>query len=146
RHPTRLAYTTLFRSSDINLELNDFRMVNNAFSGKVKSAKITEKSGLNIQEFHTDFLYASSQAYLKNLYLQTPKTVLRDEVLLNYNSIDQLSEDLGNVEILADLNNSKLGFSDILTLAPSLKNTTPFNKYPNAILNLDAEIEGEIND
>src|SRR5690606_31316963 len=80
------------------------------------------------------------------LYLQTPKTVLRDEVLLNYNSIDQLSEDLGNVEILADLNNSKLGFSDILTLAPSLKNTTPFNKYPNAILNLDAEIEGEIND
>ena len=132
--------------SDINLELNDFRMVNNAFSGKVKSAKITEKSGLNIQEFHTDFLYASSQAYLKNLYLQTPKTVLRDEVLLNYNSIDQLSEDLGNVEILADLNNSKLGFSDILTLAPSLKNTTPFNKYPNAILNLDAEIEGEIND
>lgn len=132
--------------SDLNLELADFKMGNNEFSGSVESAKIQEKSGLYIQEFRTDFVYESEQAYLKNLYLQTPKTVLRDEIVLNYTSIDQLSNDLGNVKISADIYNSKVGFQDILALAPSLKNTTPFNKYPNASLNLNTEIQGTVND
>ncbi len=132
--------------SDLNLELADFKMENNEFTGSVESAKIQEKSGLDIQEFRTDFVYESQQASLKNLYLQTPKTVLRDEIVLNYTSIDQLSDDLGNVKISADIYNSKVGFQDILTLAPSLKNTAPFNKYPNASLNLDTEIQGTVND
>lgn len=132
--------------SDLNLELADFKMENNEFTGSMESAKIREKSGLDIQEFRTDFVYESQQAYLKNLYLQTPKTVLRDEIVLNYTSIDQLSDDLGNVKISADIYNSKVGFQDILTLAPSLKNTAPFNKYPNASLSLDTEIQGTVND
>ncbi len=130
----------------LNLEVKDFKMENNEFAGRIESAEIQEKSGLDIQEFRTDFVYESKQAYLKNLYLQTPKTVLRNEVVLNYNSIEQLSEDLGNVEISADIDNSKVGFPDILALVPSLKNTTPFNKYPNASLNLDAKINGTVND
>src|SRR5690606_11829135 len=83
--------------SYLNLELADFKMENDEFTGSMESAKIREKSGLDIQEFRTDFVYESQQAYLKNLYLQTPKTVLQDEIVLNYTSIDQLSDDLGNV-------------------------------------------------
>ncbi|MBA5628211.1 translocation/assembly module TamB domain-containing protein [Moheibacter lacus] len=132
--------------SDLNLELRNFQMENNEFVGRIESAEIQEKSGLHIQEFRTDFAYQAQQAFLKNLYLQTPKTILRDEIVLNYSSIAQLSEDLSNVEISADLYNSKIGFSDILTLAPDLRNTTPFNKYPNASLHLDAEINGIISD
>ena len=132
--------------SDLNLEVRDFQMENNEFIGRIESAEIQEKSGLHIQEFRTDFAYQSQQAFLKNLYLQTPQTILRDEIVLNYSSIEQLSEDLGNVAISADLYNSKIGFSDILALAPDLRNTAPFNKYPNASLHLDAEINGIVND
>lgn len=132
--------------SELNLDLRNFQMENNEFAGRIESAQIQEKSGLHIQEFRTDFAYQARQAFLKNLYLQTPKTILRDEIQLNYSSIAQLSEDLGQVEISADLYNSKIGFSDILTLAPDLRNTTPFNKYPNASLHLDAEINGIVND
>src|SRR5690606_29212395 len=132
--------------SNLNLEVQDFQMENNEFIGRIESAEIQEKSGLNIQEFRTDFAYQSQQAFLKNLYLQTPQMILRDEIVLNYSSIEQLSEDLGNVAISADLYNSKIGFSDILALAPDLRNTAPFNKYPNASLHLDAEINGIVND
>lgn len=131
---------------DLNLELADFKMENSEFTGSIESAKIQEKSGLKIQEFKTDFVYESQQAYLKNLYLQTDNTILRDEIVLNYTSLDQLSNDVGNVEISADIQKSKVGFRDILILAPTLKNTTPFNKYPNAELNLDTKIQGTIND
>ncbi|MCU7615292.1 translocation/assembly module TamB domain-containing protein [Chryseobacterium sp. GMJ5] len=130
----------------MNLDVRNFKMENNQFAGSVKSAEIQEQRGLNIQKFNTDFVYEKEQAYLKNLYLQTPKTVLRDEIILNYNSVEQLSVNPGSVKISADIRDSKIGFSDILNLVPTLRNTAPFNKYPNAIVNINAILKGTIND
>ncbi|SIT96159.1 Family of unknown function [Epilithonimonas bovis DSM 19482] len=130
----------------LNLDLRNFKMENSTFAGSVKLAEIREARGLDIQKFNTDFVYAQKEAYLKNLYLQTSKTLLRDEVVLNYNSIEQLTANPGAVKIAANLENSKIGFADILNLVPKLKNTAPFNKYPNAILNVDANLSGFVND
>lgn len=132
--------------SKMNLDVRNFKMENNQFAGSVKSAEILEGKGLNIQKFNTDFVYESEQTYLKNLYLQTPKTVLRDEIILNYNSIEQLSANPGAVKISANIRDSKIGFSDILNLVPTLRNTAPFNKYPNANLNINVNLKGTIND
>jgi hypothetical protein len=132
--------------SKMNVEVRSFKMQNNTFAGSVNSAEIQEARGLDIQKFNTDFVYNEKEAYLKNIYLQTPKTLLRDEVILNYNSIEQLSSNLGAVKISAHIKDSKIGFSDILNLVPTLKNTVPFNKYPNAILNVNANVKGNVND
>jgi hypothetical protein len=132
--------------SKMNLEMRQFKMQDGTFAGTVNSAEIQEKRGLDIQKFKTDFVYEQKQAYLKDLYLQTPKTILRDQIVLNYNSIEQLTKNPGAVKILANITNSKIGFSDILMLAPKLRNTAPFNKYPNAILNVDARLKGTVND
>ncbi len=130
----------------LNLDLRDFKMENNGFAGLVKSAEIQELRGLNVQKFNTDFVYNEREASLKNLYLQTPKTILRDEIILNYNSIQQLSANPGAIKISTDIRASKIGFSDILNIVPSLKNTAPFNKYPNATLNINTFIRGTVND
>jgi hypothetical protein len=132
--------------SKMNVEIRSFKMENNTFAGTVNSAEIQEGRGLNIQKFNTDFVYDEKQAYLKDLYLQTPKTVLRDEVILNYNSIEQLSSNLGAVKVSANIRDSKVAFSDILNLVPALRNTVPFNKYPNAVLNVNAVVKGSVND
>ncbi len=130
----------------LNLEVKNFKMQDNTFAGSVNSAEIQEARGLNIQKFNTDFVYNQKKAYLKDLYLQTPKTVLQDEVVLNYNSIEQLSSNLGAVQVSVNIEDSKIGFSDILNLVPTLRNTAPFNKYPNAIVNVDANVKGSVND
>lgn len=132
--------------SRLNVEVRSFKMQNNTFAGQVNSAEIQESRGLDIQKFNTDFVYNENEAYLKNLYLQTPKTILRDEVILNYNSIGQLSSNLGAVKISANIKDSKIGFSDILNLVPTLRSTVPFNKYPNAVLNINANVKGNVND
>jgi hypothetical protein len=31
-------------------------------------------------------------------------------------------------------------------LVPTLRNTVPFNKYPNAVLNVNANVKGSVND
>lgn len=132
--------------SKLNTEVRSFKMENNTFAGTVNSAEIQEARGLNIQKFNTDFVYAEKEASLKDLYLQTPKTLLRDEVILNYNSIDELTHNLGAVKISANIKDSKIGFSDILNLVPTLRNTAPFSTYPNAILNVNANVKGIVND
>ncbi|NML58876.1 translocation/assembly module TamB [Chryseobacterium sp. RJ-7-14] len=132
--------------SKLNLEVKKFKMQNNTFAGSVNSAEIQEARGLDIREFNTDFVYNEKEAYLKDLYLETSRTVLRDEVILNYNSIEQLSSNLGAVKISANIKDSKVGFADILNLAPNLRNTAPFNRYPNAILNVNANVKGNVND
>jgi len=132
--------------SKMNVEVRSFKMQDNTFAGTVSSAEIQEARGLDIQKFNTDFVYGKEEAYLKNLYLQTPKTLLRDEVILNYNSIEQLSSNLGAVKISANIKDSRIGFADILNVVPTLKNTVPFNKYPNAILNINANVKGSVND
>ncbi|KIA89842.1 translocation/assembly module TamB domain-containing protein [Kaistella jeonii] len=132
--------------SKMDLEVRNFKMKDGTFAGTVNSAEIKESRGLNIQKFQTDFVYEDKQAYLKDLYLQTPKTILRDEVVLNYNSIEQLSANPGAIKILANIKNSKVGFSDILMLVPSLRNTAPFNKYPNSTLNVNTRLKGTLND
>ena len=132
--------------SKMNLDVRNFKMKEGTFAGIVRSAEIKENRGLDIQKFETDFVYEDKQAYLKDLYLQTPKTVLRDELVLNYNSIEQLSANPGAVKILANIENSKIGFSDILMLVPTLRNTAPFNKYPNAVLNINTRLKGTLND
>lgn len=130
----------------MNMEVRNFKMQDGTFAGTVNSAEIKESRGLDIQKFNTDFVYNNKQAYLKDLYLQTPKTILRDEIVLNYNSMEQLTANPGGVKILANIQNSKVGFSDILMLAPSLRNSPPFNKYPNAILNVNTRLRGTLND
>lgn len=132
--------------SKMNVEVRSFKMENNTFAGTVNSAEIQESRGLDIQKFNTDFVYAEKEAYLKDLYLQTPKTILRDEVVLNYDSIDQLTSNLGAIKIAANIKDSKIGFSDILNIVPTLRSTVPFNKYPNAVLNVNANVKGTVND
>ena len=130
----------------INVDLRDFKMYEDQYSGTIKSASLKEKSGLNIQKFTTEFLYANNQAYLKELYLKTPQTILQKEIRLNYSSIDQLSNQLGKVRLSANIQNSRIGFKDLLLLAPDLKNTTPFDVYPDAILYANAKLNGQIDD
>ena len=132
--------------SKMNLEVRNFKMIDGTFAGTVNSAEIQESRGLNIQKFETDFVYEEKQAYLKDLYLQTPRTVLQDEIVLNYNSIEQLSANPGQVQIMANVVKSKIGFADILMFAPDLRNQAPFNKYPNGILSVDARLKGTIDD
>ncbi|MCP1250979.1 MULTISPECIES: translocation/assembly module TamB domain-containing protein [Elizabethkingia] len=132
--------------SRMNVDVRNFKIENNEFAGTVKSAEIKESKGLDIQRLTTNFTYGSKEAYLKNLYLQTPKTVLRDEVVIGYDSVEQLTANPGAIKVSASIHDSKVGFSDILNLVPTLRNTVPFNKYPNAVLLVNANAKGSVND
>ncbi|MBK0370440.1 translocation/assembly module TamB domain-containing protein [Flavobacterium agrisoli] len=129
---------------NFNTKMERLYYGNDTISGKINSLKVQEKSGLNVQSFRTDFFYGPKKAFLKELYLKTPRTLLKDEVQLEYASLDALSKNIGETVIDANLKQTKIGFQDILLLAPNLQNTNPFNSYPNAILSVNSKLKGKI--
>ncbi|PVX50850.1 autotransporter translocation and assembly factor TamB [Balneicella halophila] len=131
---------------EITLSMKDFKMQDGTFEGEINKARVIEQNHLTIRELETQFKYAKNEAYLKDLLLKTDRSVVRDEVILSYDNMSQLSEDIAKVEIVANIDESKISFADLLDFMPSLRKNPPFTEYPNATLHFDTEIDGNIGD
>lgn len=131
---------------NISLDADNFYYSLDTISGDINAFTLQDKSGLNVQELKTNFYYGPKNAFLKNLYLKTPQTLLKDEVIAKYPSIESLSKNPGELYIDANIHGSKLGFKDILLLAPTLSATAPFNTMPNAVMNINSKVMGKVKD
>jgi translocation and assembly module TamB len=143
--PKGLDYSHL-NVNNLNVDLQNFIFSDENIAGALKSASFKEKSGFNIQQLRTDFSYGAKQTYLRNLYLKTSNTLLRDELVLQYKNQQQLSDDIANVGIKLKLSKSQVSFDDILLLAPDLAKTPPFDKQPHGILKVSGLITGRVAD
>lgn len=132
--------------SKLNLELQDFQFAPNNISGAIKSAQIQEQCGLEIQEMRTYFMYGAQTAFLKDLYLKTPQTLLQREVVLMYENADSFTNHLEDVVVDASLVDSKLGFKDVLLFVPDLDKQPLFKNHPNEVLTIDAQVKGPVKD
>jgi hypothetical protein len=132
--------------SKFNLKAEKLSYRNNIISGNIKSLAANEKRGLEIQSLKTNFFYGPKNASLENLYVRTPQTLLQNKIKVQYASLDALKKDLGNLTLDANLDQSRIGFKDILLFAPDLQKTNPFKSNPNAILYLNTRLSGKVKD
>ena len=132
--------------SKFNLNAEKLYYGNDTISGNIKSLAASEKRGLEIQSLKTNFFYGPKNASLENLYVRTPQTLLQNKITLKYASLAALKKDIANLNIDANLNQSKVGFKDILLFVPDLQKTNPFKGNPNAILYLNTRLNGKIKD
>ena len=130
---------------DFALKASSFYYSADSITGILKNVTAKEKSGLTLETLRTQFFYGNNGAYLKNLYLKTPHTVLQNRVELKYKSIASLSKDLGNLYVDAKIQGSKIGVKDMLLFVPTLVNTSPFKGNLNASLLINSTVKGKIN-
>ncbi|HVV55888.1 MAG TPA: translocation/assembly module TamB domain-containing protein, partial [Mucilaginibacter sp.] len=131
---------------DLNADLENLAYSPDTISGRINELTFSEKGGFDIRKFHTDFFYGPHQSYLKDLYLETPQTVLQKSVEVGYPSLGAISKDLGQVRINANLDGSRLSLKDVLLLMPSMASREPFKSHPNSVFLLDGRIIGKVND
>ncbi|RXM48615.1 translocation/assembly module TamB [Flavobacterium sp. YO12] len=132
--------------SKMNFQAEKLYYANDTISGNIKVLTVNEKSGLNIQALKTDFFYGPKNAFLDNLYLKTPQTLVKDKIKVEYKSLAALQKDIANLVIDASLKESKIGFKDILLFVPDLQKTNPFKSNPNAILYVNSRVSGKVKD
>lgn len=132
--------------SNFSLKAQDFSYAPDAISGEIAQLTVKEKSGLDIKQLKADVNYNSKGAQIKDLYLETPQTLLKDQIIVSYPSIESLSKNLGQMAVDANLNGSHIGFKDVLLFVPTLADTDPFKSNPNAIVKINSEVNGKVKD
>lgn len=128
----------------LNLNGESFAMHANTYSGTIHAFNFKEKSGFVLEAFTTKFDYTPTSAYLKNLYIKTPQTILKDHVSIAYPSIESLSQHPEMLYIDTNLENNSIGFKDVLLFVPSLDTIDVFKNNPKAIINLNAIVKGKL--
>lgn len=130
----------------LNTVLEDFSFSPHQTKGRLKTANFVAQKGFVLRQFQTDFVYTPQQIVLKNLWLQTNETLLQNQVVVRVESWEKVAQNIGDVTLDVALKNSHVGFKDILTWVPSLKNTIPFDQNPNATLRLNGILKGKLSD
>ncbi|MDB5271288.1 MAG: hypothetical protein JWP58_4328, partial [Hymenobacter sp.] len=134
--------------TDLVLNTHDLSYSENRTTGKVDNLAGKEQSGFRIDSWKANVVYDSVQIRLDSLDLITPHTRIRRTLAIGYESLAALGDmkKLPNLKIEGDLRNVRLGFRDILYLAPQLAGTSPFNTGPNQSVLLNGQIAGRVGD
>jgi len=132
--------------TDLGLELKDAMYSSDSLSGDLKSLAVKEQGGIEVQRLKTRFTYNQHGAVLNSLYLQTSNTVLQDHLEVHYSSLDSIRQQLGDLQIKANLVESVVSMKDVLIFAPDLIKQKMFAANKKAQVKLEAKVFGTLND
>ncbi|HTN46140.1 MAG TPA: translocation/assembly module TamB domain-containing protein [Flavipsychrobacter sp.] len=128
----------------ITLDAQTIYYTTDTIAASLRHLSLKEQSGFDLQKLRTDFVYHPQGAYLKDLYLQTDKTILQDYAWVQYPSLDALSKNMNLVRLKLNVEKSIVGFRDVLLFAPQLAQQDFFRKNRNAMVRLDAQLDGSM--
>ena len=129
---------------NLNAEAENISYSPDTISGKITAFSFKEKSGLQINKFHTAFFYGPTNAYMNDLLLETPQTTLQKSVQVKYPSIDAITKNIGKLGINADLDGSRLGLKDVLLLMPAMATMEPFKSSPGTVFKINGKVSGQV--
>jgi hypothetical protein len=130
---------------NLNADIENLSYSPDTMSGKINSFTFSEKSGLELKKFHTAFFYGLKNAYLNDLYLETPQTVIQKQLQVSYPSIASLSTNLGALSVNANLDGSRLALKDVLILMPTMSSSIG-KVSPNEVFRINGRVFGKVND
>jgi hypothetical protein len=104
----------------LDVKLADFFFSIDSISGKLSQLNFKDRSGLAVNKLEADFDYTEKGVTLGNLYLETPNTLIRNYVKVNYPSLETITDHIGEIQLDANIEKSKVSMEDILLLVPDL--------------------------
>jgi hypothetical protein len=126
----------------LTLSGNDLMYSADSISGVLTKGQFTERSGFQLSQLHTGFVYTSHETVLKDLLLRTPGTLLQRNLTLHYTSPAAAAKDPAHTLVDLDLPGSRIQVKDILVFVPSLASQPAF--HPNDVWNVDARVRGNL--
>ena len=115
-------------------------------SGQFRNGRFRATSGFVLQQLDGNVLYTDTAIVLTKLYVQTPTSLLRDQLVLRYDSLGQLSDPrfAKRVGVRVNLRQSRLSVEDVLQLAPFLADTPPFVGNRGGLFRANAQANGTL--
>lgn len=114
-----------------------------SISGHISKGEFTERSGFQLVRLQTRFFYSDHRAWLRDLILQTPGTLLQRSASIEYASLSNMTRDPGRTRLDIDLSSSRVQVKDILTFAPFLS-SQPALSHPADTWLINARAQGTL--
>ncbi|MDT3402460.1 hypothetical protein QE417_001532 [Mucilaginibacter terrae] len=130
----------------LSTDIEDLSYSPDTIAGKVNQFTFSDKSGFNLKEFRTSFMYGAKNAYLKDLYVETPNTVIQRNVEVAYPSIEAITKNIGLLSLNANVDGTRIGLRDVLLLMPTMASMEPFRSTPSALFRINGRVAGKVND
>ncbi|NNV57109.1 translocation/assembly module TamB domain-containing protein [Limnovirga soli] len=137
-----LDYNHLFLQN-VDFVANNLNLSPQGYTGAITNLSFKEKSGFNIRQFNTVFNYNDTAAALNNFYLNTGKSVLKDNIKISYPSIEAIKVSPATLFVDAGISKSIVSVKDILLLAPFLKSQLKGNEQQQFAIN--SHVKGFVN-
>jgi translocation and assembly module TamB len=130
----------------LNLDCRDITWKASRTSADLRQLGFKDKSGFSLTSMRSKILFDSVETIISDLDINTGSSHITRYAALHYTSLDELSDHTGDVLVNADLNESIIGYRDILYFAPALEKTAPFSKDPDGSARLASIVDGRIGD
>lgn len=111
-----------FSFDSIYADVSNLRVIADTFQINVAKLKTIEgKTKLRVHELNSLFTLTKRNMTFENLYAHIGESVVKDFLIFNYKSINDLSDFNNKVEVVAHLDESKVTFKNLSEFAPGLR-------------------------
>ncbi|WP_310992115.1 translocation/assembly module TamB domain-containing protein [Aequorivita marina] len=127
----------IFVLNQVNILANNLKIYGPEVSVEVKALSLIADRGFEIKDLQTNFLYTETNMSLAALKLKTAESNINGLIDLDY-SKNGMANFINEVVITADLKDSKIATNDLNGF---------YNEFgSNQLIELDAELQGTLND
>jgi hypothetical protein len=131
-------------TKNINASISSFVFAADTTAVLVNHFGCKDKSGFSIDTTHADFRMTNTGLSVKELYLQTPNSLLRRSFEMKFDSLSGITKIPQNTLVTAGLEKSVIAFNDIYLLVPSLKKTLPVSSFSNQSMAINTALKGSL--
>jgi hypothetical protein len=114
------------KADALTLHADNFVFKPDSTALTVLKGSFREKSGFVLNDVKGDLLYGATQAHLKNLLIKTPGSEIKRNAVLQYASLEELTNRFERTVMDIEVVDSYVQVKDILTFAPQLRNQPAF--------------------
>jgi hypothetical protein len=145
KQPTGMDYNHL-AIGKFGLQAHTISYTTDAIKGNIKQLTLTEQCGLNLLNFHTQFIYDNKHIELANLLVQTPNTHIANHASVNYPSLNSFKDNIGIIDVNLNLKQTQIAIQDVLLFAPFIQSQEIIKRNKNQVVKLNGRVKGKLND
>lgn len=131
--------------SKLNVDARKISMNGSDIACDLRELAFRDRSGFAIESFHARLALSEKSASLENFLLITGNSRIDVNANAGFPSFEHLADTYDRATVQANINETWIGFRDVLYFSPGLADSMPVKLPPQARVMVDASIKGAVN-
>jgi hypothetical protein len=131
--------------NNLEIDAEDIALNGSDIKGQFNNFAFRERSGFMIESFKAGVDLKDNGVNINDLLLVTGNSRFEVDANAKFTSLATLADDYPKATFNANINETSIGWKDVLYFNPALADSMPLNLPENAKINIDASFKGSVN-